>query len=387
MITQGRPKKKTVNLDDFKPIWLGVRQKFGTDKRTLPPKKKDYFVEMSQATEVGWSILSDINRKIERETRVISISDKTEVLLRKYLDPSFSPRPDDKNPFSIYFGKYECYYKMDSPPFVRVAELEIGPNYLIFQKEGERYEGKRPEMRAGNLYLTVSSEKRIFHFVCHVGVASRENLGVIPGFLTGINSAALPLFLVILLVRSDIEQKPNVETFFKDYRMTTILRGWDINRISELFNPVFNRISGLFGNWYIYHAEKNGNVRRAKIRIEDEDILEYIGTVHHFEKGNLQIVNNTHISIQLAKSDSTKLLHLLGRIGDASDLSTLKKIKCVFSSTGKGGTVLKAGFCVMVREQETLFPDMSSSILKRDSAEIKKLESEGCLSDNFDIEE
>lgn len=391
MPSQGRPPATIRNLDYLKPLWQKARQQFETGiDLSLNPIRKVYFDEMSKATKIGWSVLDRLDREIEKGVKGIKVSDKTMRLLNTYLDPSFSPEPGKENPFSSYFGTYACYYKMDKLPFIRMAKLEIGDKYLVFEKEGDRYEGKNPEIRSGNLYLTVSSEKRIFHFVCHVGVASRENLGAIPGFLTGINSAALPLFLAILLVRSDSEQKPDVESFFRKYGKATVLRGWDINQIFEIFDPVPSRISGLFGNWYIYHLEANGDIRRGKIKIEDENMLEYIGTAHHFEKGSLQIADNTHIAIQLIKSDSTKLLYLIGRIGDASNLSTLKKVKCVFASTGKGGTVLKAGFCVMVREYKLSFPDMTSAILERNSIEIKALESDGLskfLSKNHDIEE
>lgn len=385
--SHGRPGKGIRGLEYLKPIWDKAIKKFES-KGNVSPKKEDYFADMAKDTEIGASVLADLNRKISKNINGIRISDRTEQLLKQYIgDSSFVQHP--KNPLVAYFGTYECYYKMDKSPFLRKAKLEIGEGFIVFFKEQERYEGRKIEVRSGNLFITVSSEKRIFHFILNVGIASRENLRLVPGFLTSINSSMLPLFFVTLLVRTDVQEKVDFDTYFKHY-LKPVLRGWDINRMSELFEVKPSRISGLFDSWYIYHREKNGDIRRGKVQIKDTDSVEYRGTEHHFEHGWIRLVNNSYISIQLIKSDDTKILNLLGKVGDKTNLRDIKRIKCIFSSSGKGGTVLKGGFCVLVRHLHTGFDEMTWAIIKNGSPEFEQLEKEGsldCLPDNQDIED
>lgn len=384
--SQGRPSKEIRELNHLKPIWEAVIQKFES-KGNMPAKKEDYFAELAKDTEIGSSVLADLHRKISKEVNGISISDRTVQLLRKYIG-DFSVIPQSKNPDAAYFGTFECYYKMDKPPFLRNARLEIGDGYIVFIKEGERFEGKRFEMRFGNLYITVSSEKRIFHLILNVGIASHENLGLIPGFMTSINSSMLPLFFVVLLVRTDVQRIIDYDSYFKHYEKT-VFRGWHINRMTELFGSKPSRISGLFDTWYIYHREKNGDIRRGKVLIKDMDTIEYVGTEHHFEQGSIQLINTSHISIQLVKTDNTKILTLLGKVGDKSNLKDIQMIKCIFSSTGKGGTVLKGGSCALVRDKLVSFIEMTPAVIKKGTSEFEYLEKInlfGYLPDNQDIE-
>jgi hypothetical protein len=307
---------------------------------------------------------------------------------------------------SSFIGKYTCHYKtdrlIDNKPFLREAQLEIREDgTILFYKDDTTYQGKQPKIVSLNLFVTVASPKTIFHLVVKIGMNTETKLPLMTGILTGTNQDSNPVSFVVLLVRADWEKKENIhiETFFERFGKT-ILRTSNIDGLQEQLlslprKAIDDELMRLFlGNWYIYHREKKEEVyiRRGKISILNASSIVYEGTQHQYNTGAIELIGDSCISIELTTNDKSKILKLVGKLTSKSKFKEKKQLKCLFiSSSAQGGTVMKAGSCLLVKPQGDIpFSEMTAAEIKKGGEEYRTLEKEYWwknLPENNDIEE
>lgn len=373
MKKKGRSANLEVPFVLAKRLWENVWQKFqeeNADKISVLTRPA-IFKMMQQQTSVGDSIFRKLKKEVEEvpEPKIVKLSRESINRLCDYLpvDIGESLRArcfldPELRPLSKYFGRYRLYWRKKedhSIPFPHSPyELELNSSGVSLTSNAGNAVGGLPTLINANLFFAAENYSKKSYFIFNVGTADEEQLGYIPGLCLTLNSDVTPISKSVLLVRNnETPDEALLNRYFDQFKESYYVKGIVL---SWLLSPTPYRISGLFGNWYIYHVHNN-IIRRGKICIRSERRINYEGTIHSFSKGHVEIFNNTNISISLY--NSSKILHLLGRIGDQSDIGSRNHIRCIFSSTGKGGSTLKAGVSVMVRETETEFEDMTPAVI------------------------
>jgi hypothetical protein len=174
-----------------------------------------------------------------------------------------------------------------------------------------------------------------------------------------------------------VKRKP-IEQVLMSLRTIEILCKYAGMPMEEMLPPPPPaRPSGLCGNWYVYHHEADGTIRRGKIRVNEGLDFDYVGTRHSFRGGTVKLFN--HLKVMLDAQNEMKFLTMRGLVGDQTDLAPLKKIPCFFISTAHGGSCLIAGFCLMIRERALGFDDMAPKKITPDDPDFQQLKEEGVV--------
>lgn len=371
--TNRRPPKMEVPYQLAKTLWGKVWEKFEEEEAAKIKliKHVEKLNLLQQKTGVGASVLTKLKKAVELtfipDPPVIKMSRETINGLCNYLpDDALRQCILEPEAFALYkyLGKYELYWRdrKDGVATILQSELKLDAGGVTLSGEAGSATGGRIMLKNANLFFTVENENKNSNFIFNVGTVGTEHLSYIPGLCQTLNADVRPVNMAVVLFRkSETDQEPDralLERYFDKFRGREFVPGVKLSWFN-LTQPPY-RISGLFGNWYIYHAYKD-IIRRGKISIDGERRITYVGTIHKFNQGHIEIFNNTNISITLC--NDSKILHLLGRIGDQSDLSSRTRIRCIFSSTGKGGSTLKAGVSLMIRETEITFDEMSPAYI------------------------
>lgn len=369
-----RPPNLEIPYPLAKELWCKVWDKFLRENpKALLLKGRSLSQLLDQITAAGASILPKLKRAMEKPSPPISVDMSRETIGRlcdfitdNELREKLLADPEIR-PLFIFFGKYRLFWRDKKNGVVSIlhSELKIGAEGVRISDDAGNAIGDRLMLKNTNLFFSAENDSKKSNFIFNVGTAGNHQLSYIPGLCLTLNADATPIGMAVLLTRTgNGNPEPDqalLERYFDKFRGREFVPGVKVSWFS--FLPPC-RICGLYGHWYIYHAQKDF-IRRGKIRIESERRLTYVGTQHEFRQGHIEIFNNTNISITL--SNDSKILHLLGRIGDQSDLGQRSRFRCIFSSTGKGGSTLKAGVSLMIRENETPFDEMEPEVIVREN--------------------
>lgn len=357
-----------------KELWEKVWQKFLAEEQPKINllKSAGIMSQLGKNTGLGVTTLGKLKKSTESSPAPVPciMSRETVVKLCDYiqdvdLKEKIFADPEARILFP-YFGRYRLFWRDKKHGLVSIlhSELQIGVFGVRLSGETGTATGGLIRLKNANLYFSVESENKKSSFILHAGTAGEDQLSCIPGFCMTLNADVTPVCMAVLLVRvTGQDNEPGMaflDRYFDKFRGREFVPGV---KISWFLVPSPYRIGGLFGNWYIFHA-RGGIIRRGKVRIESERRISYVGVMHEFHDGNIEIFNNTSVAITLC--NDSKILHLLGRIGDQSDLGSRSHIPCIFSSTGRGGSTLKAGVSLMIRETETPFEEMKPAVIVRE---------------------
>ncbi|MCW5924119.1 MAG: hypothetical protein KIS77_17485 [Saprospiraceae bacterium] len=377
----GRPTNLDVPFHMAKTLWGGVWQKF-CDERMDKIKNLTNGAKLemlAQIVEIGLEPVKKLKREIERTPSPntvamskVAISGLCDYLPDEEMKQKIFASVEDPEVMKLdpYFGWYRLYWreKRNGAWSVRSSKMQLGAGETrVVGELSPELTGGRAALKNMNLFCAVEDEYKISQFIFNVGTVEENNLNFIPGLCLTVNASAVPTMVAVLLVRENQDGDEPDEAFlnryFDRYCGRSLVRGipvdWFLNGSNEY------RIGGLFGNWYIYSANVNGIIRRGKICIPSEYNLRYQGTRHEFKKGRIEIFNHTCVVLDF--DNDYKHLHLIGRIGDGSDLQQRRYIPCIYSSTGNEGRTLKSGVSIMRKETEKVFEEMTTGVYTADN--------------------